>query len=46
MREMGLADLSIVKEFKCQCMLHRMRRVFVWSYDQHLQSYDSEVESD
>jgi hypothetical protein len=40
MREIGLADLSIVKEYERQCVLHRMRRVFVWSYDRHLQGYD------
>jgi predicted nucleic acid-binding protein len=40
MREISLADLSIIKEFENQCRLHRMRRVFVWSYDADLSAYD------
>jgi hypothetical protein len=43
MREVGLADVSIIKEFDRQCELHRARRVFVWSYDRHLQGYDRKV---
>lgn len=42
MREVGLADLTIIKVFKQQCEMHRARRVFVWSYDSHLQGYDRE----
>ncbi len=44
MRETGLADLTIIKEFERQCALHRLRRVFVWSYDHHLRGYDRKVE--
>jgi hypothetical protein len=40
MREISLADLSIIKEFENQCRLHRMRRVFIWSYDTDLSAYD------
>ena len=39
MRGLGLADLSIIKEFKRQCELHPHRRVFIWSLDRHLASY-------
>ncbi|WP_207787611.1 hypothetical protein [Candidatus Thiosymbion oneisti] len=45
MRKVGLADLSIIREFERQCKLHRMRRVLVWSYDYHLQGYDRKVGS-
>ena len=40
MRGVGLGDLSIVKTWETQCMLHPARRVFIWSYDQHLAGYD------
>ena len=40
MQEISLADLSIIKEFEKQCDLHRMRRVFIWSYDADLSAYD------
>jgi len=40
MRGVGLADLSIVKEFERQCALHPYRHVFIWSLDRHLASYD------
>lgn len=40
MRGVSLADLSIIKTFDYQCALHRARRVFIWSYDRHLESYD------
>jgi hypothetical protein len=40
MREITLADLSIIKGFEKQCRLHRMRRVFIWSYDDVLDAYD------
>lgn len=36
----GLADLTIKKEFDRLCQLNRMRRVYIWSLDQHLSSYD------
>lgn len=38
----GFADLSIRKEFDRQCQFHRMRRVYIWSRDKHLSSYDRE----
>jgi len=44
MRETGLVNLTIIKEFERQCALHRLRRVFVWSYDHHLRGYDRKVE--
>ena len=40
MRGIGLADLSIIKEYERQCELHRGRRVFIWSLDAHLCGYD------
>ncbi len=40
MREISLADLSIIKEFEKQCELHRMRRVFIWSYDADLSGHN------
>jgi len=40
MRAVGIADLSIIKEFERQCALHRMRRVLIWSYDEHLSACD------
>jgi len=40
MRGTGLGDLSIIKVWERQCELHGARRVFVWSYDQHLRGYD------
>jgi hypothetical protein len=39
MRRLGLADLSIIKEFERQCELNPHRRVFIWSLDQHLAGY-------
>jgi hypothetical protein len=36
----GLVDLTIKKEFDRQCLLNPMRRVYIWSLDQHLSSYD------
>jgi hypothetical protein len=38
--ESGLADLTIVKEFYRQCLLNPSRRVYIWSLDRHLSSYD------
>jgi predicted nucleic acid-binding protein len=39
-RGTGMADLSIIKAWEQQCALHQARRVFIWSYDGDLQSYD------
>ena len=36
----GMGDLSIVKEWERECSIHRERRVFIWSLDAHLSSYD------
>ena len=44
MREVGLGDLSIIKEYERQCQLHQMRRVFIWSLDRHLSAYDRPVD--
>lgn len=33
MREVGMGDLSIIKEWERQCALNRARRVFIWSLD-------------
>jgi hypothetical protein len=40
---LSLADLSMVKLFQQQCALHSARRVFIWSYDDHLSAYDRKV---
>jgi hypothetical protein len=37
----GLGDLSIIKEWETQCRKHPGHRVFIWSLDRHLGSYDS-----
>jgi hypothetical protein len=39
-RGIGMGDLSIIKAWEQQCALHQARRVFIWSYDGHLQVYD------
>jgi hypothetical protein len=40
-RGLGLADLTIVKEWERQCQMHRSRHVYIWSIDRrHLSSYD------
>lgn len=36
----GLGDLSIVEEWKLLCGRFRTRRVYVWSLDHGLASYD------
>jgi predicted nucleic acid-binding protein len=36
----GLGDLSIHHEWVHQCKLHPRRRVYVWSKDAHLSSFD------
>lgn len=36
----GLGDLTIWKEFERQRELNPMRRVYIWSTDRHLSSYD------
>ena len=44
MRKVGLGDLAIIKEYERQCQLHQMRRVFIWSLDDHLSAYDRPVD--
>ncbi len=39
--ESGLGDLSIVQEWERQTALNPRRRVWIWSLDKHLKSYDS-----
>ncbi|HBL31010.1 MAG TPA: hypothetical protein DD490_29635 [Acidobacteria bacterium] len=36
----GLADLTIKKEWDRLCLLHPQRRIYIWSLDTHLSSYD------
>lgn len=42
-RGSGLADLTILKEFERQCQLNPARRVYIWSLDRHLSSYDRRI---
>ncbi len=39
MKGVGLADLSIIKEFERQCRLHPHGTVSIWSLDAHLSGY-------
>jgi len=39
-RGIGFGDMAIIHEFDRQCTLNPHRRVFVWSYDDHLRAYD------
>ena len=41
MTGMGLADFSIMKDWEATRVLHRHRRVRIWSDDSDLQSYDT-----
>lgn len=36
----GLGDLSINQDWERQCELKRGRRVYIWSSDDHLSSFD------
>lgn len=40
MEGVGIADLSMIRVFETQCHLNRTRRVWIWSHDSHLSSYD------
>lgn len=42
MRQVSLADLSIIRIFEEQRRLHHERRVFIWAYDGDLRSYDTQ----
>lgn len=39
-RGIGLGDLSIVHDWQRMCHQNRRRRVYIWSLDKHLASYD------
>lgn len=39
-RGCGLGDLSIIKDWERQCVLHKALRVYIWSLDEHLSAYD------
>ncbi len=41
-RGSGLGDLSIIKEWQRQRRLNPNRRVFIWAFDKHLSSYDTQ----
>lgn len=41
MHGVGLADLSIIKEWERQRDLNQARRVIIWSLDKHLSGYDT-----
>lgn len=41
MRGQGLGDLSIVHDWERLREQHQGRRVYIWSLDKHLTSYDS-----
>lgn len=43
-RGSGLGDLTILKEFERQCLLNPGRRIYIWSTDGHLSSYDRQPE--
>jgi len=36
----GVGDLTIKQEFDRLCALNRLRRVYIWSTDRHLASFD------
>lgn len=40
-RGIGFGDLSIKEEWERQRARHTQRRVYIWSFDQHLQGYDT-----
>ena len=42
-RGSGFGDLSLIKEWDRQRQLNPLRRVFIWAYDKHLSSYDTET---
>jgi len=43
MREVGMGDLSIIKEWERQCSLFPRRRVAIWSLDGDLKNYDQKT---
>ena len=40
MREIGMADLSMIKAWEATCARHPHRRTRIWSFDTHLMGYD------
>ena len=42
MQKIGLADRSLIALWEHHRQLHRARRVYIWSLDQHLTGYDTE----
>jgi len=40
MQGLGLGDLSIIHDWRRLCRQNPSRRVYIWSLDQHLSSYD------
>jgi hypothetical protein len=40
MQKVGMADLSIIKDWESMCELHRGQRVRIWSLDDDLIGYD------
>jgi hypothetical protein len=42
MRGISMGDLSVIKEWERQCVLHPLRRVTIWSLDGHLAGFDRE----
>ncbi len=45
MRETGLADLSIIKEWESACKQFKEHRIYIWSLDEHLKGYDKPANS-
>ena len=43
MRGIGMGDLSMIELWKTQCALFPLRRVFIWSVDSDLNSYDRQA---
>lgn len=37
----GFGDLSMIKLWEQQCELNKARRVFIWTHDEHLRSFDT-----
>jgi hypothetical protein len=42
MRGSGLGDLSIIHDWKRLCVQNPSRRVYIWSLDNHLKSYEQQ----
>lgn len=40
MRKLSFSDLSVLEEFNRQCDAILGRRVYVWTFDEHLAGYD------